>query len=336
MIRTTGAARWPLSALVFVILAVPPAGCSRAASGTATAFASLDAAARAHLATLAKGLVAGDAAVASALSTGEVADQDGVNARARGEQSRAGAPIDFGFDVLSVASHPLDGGAADFVAYEKIRWHQSGSAANLIELYHREGLSAPWRAAYRIYLEDNVEPPVLRLDRKGHGHLLSPAEAATAAAQPANLAARYAAAVTVPPTSAGRSAGAFAPGQYTSGEREAAAEFEAVAADHGHGSRQWEAEPGGETVAVAGGVLSFATLQEVDTLHCNTVGATHFFVVQDATRVQFGGLLAPGHYADVVSRTSVMVGVVVAAATPPDVVGRSAQVVAIEGQPVVI
>lgn len=332
MICPAGVARSHPVAVAFVILAVGLAGCSRPARPAATAFASLEAAARAHLGALSTALAAGDPVAASALSTGEVAVQDAANAEARRQQTRSGDTADFRFDVLSVASHPLGGGVADFVAYEKIRWHQTGAAANLIELYHRDGQAAPWKAADRIFLEDNVDPPVLRLDTGGRGHRLTPAEVAAAAAQPATLAARYAAAVTVSPTDAARTGGAFAPGQYTSGEREAAAEFEAVAADHGHASRQWEAETGGDTVAVVGGVLSFATLHEVETLHCATVGTTHFFVVQDAARVQFGGLLAPGHYADMVSRTSVMVGVVVATATPLDVVGRSSQVVAIDGQ----
>ena len=332
MIRPVGAGRRHPAAVILVTLAVGLAGCSRPARPAATDVSSLDAAARARLGALSTGVAAGDPASASALSTGEVAVQDAANARARGEQARAGDTTDFRFDVLSVASHPLDSGAADFVAYEKIRLHQTGGAANLIERYHRDSPSAPWKAADRIVLEDNVDPPVLRLDGNGRGHLLTPAEAAAAAAPPATLAARYAAAVTVPPAGSGRPAAAFAPGQFTSGEREAAAEFETVAADHGHGSRQWEGEAGGDTVAVAGGVLTFATLHEVETLHCDTVGTTHFFVVQDAARVQFGGLLAPGHYADVVSRTSVMVGVVVVAATPPDVVGRSSQVIAIDGQ----
>ena len=73
-------------------------------------FADLDAAAKKHLTTLSSGLVGGNVALAASLSSGEVAIRDDAGARAAGEREAAGNPNDFGFDVISVTSHPLDGG----------------------------------------------------------------------------------------------------------------------------------------------------------------------------------------------------------------------------------
>jgi hypothetical protein len=254
-------------------------------------------------------------------------------ARTIAAQMQAGDTTDVAFDTISIVPHPLDAGASDFVAYEKVRFHSTGAATNLVELYHRDAVAAPWKAAYRAYFADNIDLPALRLDHDGRGHLLTAPEMTRQKAQPEDLAGRYAAAVTFPsPAQPGVGvATAFRPGQYTTGEVTDARNFTTIFADHGFGRRQWAASPGGGAVALVDGVLTLATVQKVQVIHEDAVGTVDYFVVQDAKRLDFGGLLAPGHYSDLTSVSSVGIGVVTGAG-PPDVVGRDTQVLSIQGE----
>jgi hypothetical protein len=303
-------------------------GCSSSAAKAPPSFPGLDAAARAHLVALSEGWSAGSPALASSLSTGQVAIRDAAAAESLGAEEAAGDPTDFAFDIVSLFSHPLNGGGSDFIAYEKLRFHSSGTDSNMVELYHRDSPTAPWKAAYRAYFADNIDLPVLRLDRSGGGQLLTASELTAQKAQPTDLAGRYAEAVAV----SGSGRAAFLPGQYTSGEVTDARNLISVYSDHGTVSRQWQPRPGGVAVALTAGVLVFANLQRVQVIEQYSIGTLHYFTVQDPRRVEFGGLLAPGHYSDLHATSSVTIAVVVTAGGTPDVVGRDSQVTSIDGQ----
>jgi hypothetical protein len=201
------------------------------------AFPALEQAARSRLVALSDGESAGDPAKAASLSTGEAAVQADASARDTAGEIAAGAPTPFGFDVVSVDAHPLDGGATDFVAFEKVRSRASGGFSNLVELYHRDGPTSPWKAAYAAWLEDNIDPPALALDAHGNGHLVDD--------NPGDMATRYAAAVTVMSPTGQLPAGSFEPGAYTLGEVVSASEAMSGDLPHGHRSRQWAGRPGG-------------------------------------------------------------------------------------------
>ena len=310
-------------ATILIVAAVPAAACHHSKPAPAT-FPALEQAARSRLVALSDGEIAGDPAKAASLTTGEAAVQADATARATAGEIAAGAPTPFGFDVVSVDAHPLDGGATDFVAFEKVRSRASGSYSNLVELYHRDGPTSPWRAAYAAWLEDNIDPPVLALNGNGNGHLV--------ADDPGAMAMRYAVAVTVVSPTGQLPAGSFEPGAYTLGEVVSASEAISAQLPHGHRSRQWATRPGGATVALRAGTLVFATLQETETVHFDVVGTSHYFLIQDPKRVSMGGLLAPGNYSDVRETKSVIIAVVVAPGRLPDVVGRSVVATSTDGQ----
>lgn len=292
------------------------------------AFPDLDAAARTHLTTASSGLASGNAQLAESRSAGEVAIRDDAAARAAGAREAAGNTTDAGFDVLSVASHPLDGGRADFIAFEKIRFRSSGAAANLVEVYHRDGQSAVWKAAYRVVLAANIDLPAIDVDAHGFGHILPAADLQARHALPEELAARYGAAVSA--KTSRLPDGTFAAGEFTSGEVTEAANFFSSVSDHGAGSLQWEGRPGGIAVALTDGVIVFATLQREQSVHKFADGTTRYFVVQDPKRVNYSGLIAPGQYSGLTLVSSVTVAVVVRPDTLPDVVGRDGDVISVQ------
>lgn len=313
-----------VAAITFAILAA----CS-AAARRPTTFADLDAAARGHLTTLSSGRVGGNAALAASLSAGEVAIRDDAGARAAQAQEAAGNTTDFGFDVISVASHPLDGGTADFIAFEKIRFRSDGVAANLIEIYHRDDRAALWKSVFRCVLAANIDLPTLQVDAHGSGHVLAIADLQARHATPDELGARYAAAVSA---KSRLPDGTFAAGEFTSGEVTYATNFLSSVSDHGSGSLRWENRPGGTAVALTDGVLVFATLQREQSLHKFADGATRYFVVQDPKRVNYSGLIPPGQYSGLTLVSSVTVAIVVRPTALPDAVGRDGEVTSVQIQ----
>ena len=302
------------------------AGCSKRGSAT---FPQLDAAARAHLVALSAGWAAGNPALATSLSTGVLAQRDSAAAQALGAQKQAGDITDYTFDVLSITAHPLDGGASDFIAYEQIQSNDTGAISNLVELYHRSGPSAPWKAYDRAYFADNIVLPVLQLDHHGSGHLLSASQATAAKAQPYSLANQYSEAVSA--ISGRLPAGSFLPGVYTTGEINDAAVYVSQATAHGVGSRQWLPEPGGEAVALANGVLSFGALRQTDAIYQNS-GTLDYFYVQDPKRITQSGLLAPGDYSQLTFVSLVTIAVVVTPTGLPNVVGRDEETISAQGK----
>lgn len=306
-------------------LAALLAGCSK---GAAT-FPGLDAAARAHLAALSSGWGRGDPAAAASLSAGPVAARDTALAQAYAAQEGSGDATDYAFDILSVNAHPLDGGGSDFIAYEQVRFDSSGAISNLVELYHRASPLMPWKAYDGAYFADNIVLPALKLDSHGDGHLLSPSQAASANAAPATVAARYANAVGA--VSGSLPAGSFSAGEFTSGEVNNTNAFVSEYSGHGVASIQWVPQPGGEAVALVGGVLSFGELQQTEAIY-NNAGATNYFDTQDQKRIAFGGLLAPGNYHTLTLVSSATIAVVVTPTGLPNVVARDVEVISAQGQ----
>ncbi|MDP9073048.1 MAG: hypothetical protein M3N98_02540 [Actinomycetota bacterium] len=267
------------------------------------------------------------------MSSGVLVARDQVAARTLGAQETAGDTTDYGFDVVAVTARPLNGGAADFIAYEKVRFHGTGEEKNIVELYHRDGRAALWKAVDRVYIADNIDLPALQLDTMGGGHLLSADEmTAQNIAQPEDLARRYATAVSVKTGSERLPAGSFQLGQFTSGEVTQAVDNAVVLSGVGTFSRQWEPHPGGEVVALMDGVLEFGYLGAVQVRHDISEGTIRYFMAQDQKRVNFGGLLAPGMYSDVTIASTVTVAVVVRPEALADVVGRDEQVLSAQGQ----
>ncbi len=296
-----------------------------AAEGQRGVFPVLNAAAMAHLSVVSTGVASGNPEQAASLSTGQVAIRDAANARSSGAQKAAGDTVDYAFDVINLDAHPLDGGTSDFIAFESIREHATGVRDNLFEVYHRDSTTGPWRAMHRVYLATNLEPSLF-----GSGHLLSTQEANIQHDQPDDVARRYATVMSF--TSGQLPPGTFAPGEYTSGELRNSADYMNVASEHGSGSRMWRAAAGGMTVALASGVLTFGTLEQVAYLHQNSDPSSSYFTVQDQKRIHYGGLLEPGQYSDLTTTTSVTIAVVVRSQGLPDVIGRDEAVIDIRGQ----
>jgi hypothetical protein len=290
------------------------------ASPAPRTFPALDAVARARLTALSLALTQGDPQAAAASGAGDVAVRDAAGARAAAAQKSAGNTTDVGFDVLSLASHPLDGGNTDFITFEKVRLRASGEANNSVEIYHRDSEATPWKATYEATFANNIDLPSLRLDARGNGHLLSAKEMAAQHALPEDLMKQYAAGF-----------GTFAPGEFTSGEATYEANWLSSVDDHGAGLIRWDPQPGGVAVALADGALVFGSLQRNQSLHKFALGTTSYFVVQDPKRVNYSGILDPGHYTDLAFRSLVTLAVEVRAAGPPDVVGREEVVVAAQG-----
>jgi hypothetical protein len=170
------------------------------------------------LSALSEGLVGGLPEAASSLSAGDFAARDEAEARALGDQRAARSTTDYGFDILSVTARPLDGGAGDLIAFEKVHFHSGGVAKNIVGLYHRAAGSAVCKAVERAYVADNLGVPALRLDSGGSGHLLLVDETQALASRPEDLAGRYAAVVSTPSGAVRLPGGSFEPGQFTSGE----------------------------------------------------------------------------------------------------------------------
>jgi hypothetical protein len=306
--------------VVLVILGEACSSGRHAAPRPARTFPALDAIVKARLTALSSALLAGDPQAAVASSAGDVAVRDAASANAAAARKSAGNTTDVGFDVISLASHPLDGGATDFITYEKLRLHESGAATNSVEIYHRDSDSTPWKAAYGAIFASNIDLPAIRLDAHGSGHLLSASEMLSQHAIPDDLMKQYAAGF-----------GTFAPGEFTSGEATYERNWLSSVDDHGAGLVQWDPQHGGVAVALADGALVFGALQRNQSLHKFALGTTSYFVVQDPKRVNYSAILDPGHYTDLAFRSSVSLAVVVTAGGSPDVVGREEEVVAAQG-----
>lgn len=312
--------------VVIVAISTMATSCSKHKAASPATHPDLIAAAKARLGALSTGIATGDAALASSLSSGDVATEDQASARRIGGQITSGDTIDYAFDILSVKTYPLNGGGSDFIAFENGRGHSGGGVFREVEIYHRGTPSSSWKATARSYFNDNIELPELKLDTKGSGQLLNDV------AQLSDVANRYASAMNDGSISGKLAVGTFAPSQATTGAITSAAEFLGTNSVHGTASVHWSPRPGGQAVALTEGVLVFASVQETKTIHEGVEGTKFYFVIQDAKRLVYGGLLPPGDYGDISQELLVSIAVVV---SPKgwDVVGQNATLTTIDGIP---
>ncbi|MDQ3570381.1 MAG: hypothetical protein M3396_07110 [Actinomycetota bacterium] len=285
-----------------------------------------------RLSALASAYTMGNPDAAASLSTGDQALMDQASARGFQGQRAAGDTTDHGFEVVRVQAYPLDGGATDFVAYAKTRSLSDAAVHNLVELYHRDNASAPWKTTARVNLADNIDLPQLKLDGNGNAHLLDAEEMRALNAAPADVAARYAGAMNNGGPSGKLPSGSFTPGQYTTGEIQAIGSFLNRFREHGSAEQRWEPRPGGQAVALTAGTLVFARLQQTRAVQHEGEGDKAFFVTQDRRRLAFGGLLAPGDYDDLSWTSMAVIAVVLPQQGLPDVVGRAQVNTALTGR----
>jgi len=314
--------------IIFAILLL--ASCSGQQSEGSQA--TLVAAADARITAESNGFTAGNATVASSLSTGELAMADQTAARGIAGQIANGDTTNYGLDILHVDAYPLDGGTTDFIAYETVRSHADGSVSRAVELYHRDTAASPWKATTEAWFNDNIDLPQLALGRTG-GHLLTAAQMQSDQAEPSLLAARYASAMDDGTTTGQLDAGSFAPSEATTGVINSDESHVSAYANIGTASVQWTTEPGGEAVALTDGELVFATVEKTESYQGKVQGNLRYFVNQDPKRLNYGGLLAPGNYTAISQSYLVTIAVVVTGQGAPDVVAMNSTLTSITGTP---
>ncbi len=323
-------AGWSVPGTASILAIVLIAACSGQQARASQA--DLVAAVKARLTAESSGFASGNPAMAASLSTGDAATTDQTDATSIAGQISSGDTTDYAFDILNVEAYPLDWGNNDFIAFETVRAHSDGSISRAVELYHRNTPADRWKATVQASFNANIDLPQLKLNDKG-AHLLTAADMPSALSQPSAVASRYATAMNDGIGSGTLDAGSFVSSYATTGAVRSEANFISQYSSIGAGSAKWTALPDGEAVALANGDMVFASVDETETIQAKVEGTLRYFTTQDARRLEFGGLLAPGNYTHISQTFLVNLVVVVNRPGPPDVVAYGNTQIAIAGVP---